>query len=111
LPRDGEVSPHWSADQGPDVTYWDVVDSGVTVEDSPTDLADAKQVQSRVEETDEDDDDKSMSAAPAASEDDDPPDDAGAAQTDSASFEDVFAGGDDPLGPKYYRDRSNTDDS
>jgi hypothetical protein len=54
-----------------------------------------------VENTDHDDD--SMSAAPAASAGDDSPDDAGTSQTDP-TFEDMFAGGDDPLGPGYYRD-------
>jgi hypothetical protein len=54
-----------------------------------------------VEDTDDDDD--PASAAPAAGANDDPPDDAGAGQTDP-TFEDMFAGGDDPLGPGYYRD-------
>jgi hypothetical protein len=98
LPRDSEDS-QWSTEQDGHVTYFDVVDSGVSVEDSPPD-SDAVSVPSRVEDTDDDD---SMSAAPVASADDDPPDDAGSGQTD-ASFEDMFAGGDDPLGPQYYRD-------
>ena len=58
-----------------------------------------------------DDDDKSMSTAPVSSSDDDPPDDAGAGQTNASSYEDVFAGGDDPLGPDYYRTPSDADDS
>lgn len=98
LPRDSEDS-QWATEQDGHVTYFDVVDSGVSVEDSPPD-SDAISVPSRVEDTDDDD---SMSAAPVASADDDPPDDAGSGQTD-ASFEDMFAGGDDPLGPQYYRD-------
>jgi len=88
LPSDGDASPHWSADQQGTVTYWDVVDSGVTVEDSPS-FKDAEPVPSRVEETDSGD---SRSAS-------DP------------SFEDIFAGDSDPLGPAYYRDTSGTDGS
>lgn len=105
LPSDGDVSPHRSADQQGNVTYWDVVDSGVTVEDS-TNFEDAEPVPSRVEETDDGD---SVSSAPAAANGD-PPDDAGADQTDP-SFNDIFAGGNDPLGPTYYRDTSGTDGS
>jgi hypothetical protein len=99
LPRDGDVS-QWSTEQDGHVTYFDVVGSGVTVEDSPPD-SDAISVSSQVEDTD--DDDAPASAAPAAGANDDPPDDAGAGQTDP-TFEDMFAGGDDPLGPGYYRD-------
>ena len=94
------------------VTYWDAISGDYdhsetqvyTTDEQPSDSLGSTSDDSLedVFEKDGESDTDSMSAAPAASSDGDPPDEAGAGQTDPA-FEDIFAGGDDPLGPMYYR--------
>jgi hypothetical protein len=94
------------------VTYWDAIGGDYdhsetqvyTTDEQPSDSLGSTSDDSLedVFENGGESDTDPMTAAPAASSDGDPPDEAGAGQVDPA-FEDIFAGGDDPLGPAYYR--------